>query len=272
MRIAFFTLLERKFLSYSQTRVGPNKVILGGVLQPVLDGGKLLIKEFFVPRQRRKVFFIILPGLFFIFMALIWTLLRSNFSITSPTLGGVGLIIILGLRVYSTLLVGVSSFSKFGSVGGVRAASQSISYEITLSLIFFWRFFIWTSYRVGYTLSSPWVPIFIVFLFCLIADVNRAPFDFAEGERELIRGFNIEYGSLPFTLVFLGEYGIILALSFIIRSFFTESYYFWGIIFSSLVIFLRSTLPRFRYDILIGVSWFFILPLRIFILTLSLAI
>ena len=86
-----------------------------------------------------------------------------------------------------------------------------------------------------------------------MADVNRAPLDFAEGERELIRGFNIEYGSLPFTLVFLGEYGIILGLSFVIRSFFLENYYIGGILFSSLIIFLRRTLPRFRYDSLMGV-------------------
>lgn len=101
---------------------------------------------------------------------------------------------------------------------------------------------------------------FSIYVFCLVADVNRAPFDFAEGERELISGFNIEYGSLPFTLVFLGEYGMILGLSFMISSFFVENYYISGIVISSLIIFLRSTLPRFRYDSLIGVRWFFILP------------
>ena len=272
LRIAFFTLLERKFLSYSQTRVGPNKVIIGGVLQPVLDGGKLLIKEFFVPRQRRKTFFVILPGLFFVFMCLIWSIIKRNFNITSSSLRGICLIIVLGLRVYSTLLVGVSSFSKFGAIGGVRAASQRISYEITFSLIFFWRFFLWGGFSLGFNLSSPWLPLFIVFLFCLIADVNRAPFDFAEGERELIRGFNIEYGSLPFTLVFLGEYGIILGLSFVISSFFRENYFIWGVIFSSIIIFLRRTLPRFRYDILMGVRWFFILPISICFLFLNLII
>lgn len=120
--------------------MGPNKVVVGGLLQPVLDGGKLLIKEFLSPRQRRGVFFLALPGLFFIFIVLIWALNQREFSLSSLGVRGLRLIIILGLRVYSTLLVGVRSFSKFGAIGGVRAASQRIRYEITLSLIFFWGF------------------------------------------------------------------------------------------------------------------------------------
>lgn len=123
---------------------------------------------------------------------------------------------------------------------------------------------------MGFSLWGAWAPLGPLFFFCLVADVNRAPFDFAEGERELIRGFNIEYGSLPFTLVFLGEYGIILGLSFLICSFFRENNLLWGALFSSLIIFLRRTLPRFRYDILMGVRWFFILPLRVLVLSLSL--
>lgn len=272
LTVAFFTLLERKFLRYSQTRVGPNKVTFIGLLQAVLDGGKLLIKEFMSPSQSSLLIFLILPSLFFMFIAFIWSILEGYFKITSNFQGGLVIMIILGLAVYSTLLVGVSSFSKFGAVGGIRAASQSIRYEISLSLILFWRFYCWKSFHLSYTISSPWSLFFFIYLFTLVADVNRAPFDFAEGESELIRGFNIEYGSLPFTLVFLGEYGIILGLSFLISSFFSENYYLWGLLFSSVIIFLRRTLPRFRYDSLIGVSWFFLLPLRITVIFLSMCI
>lgn len=110
---------------------------MGGVLQPVLDGGKLLMKEGLSPRQRRGFLFLALPGLFFLFMILIWSLSPRLFCLTSLGSSGLGLMIVLGLRVYSTLLVGVSSFSKFGAIGGIRAASQRVRYEITLSLIFF---------------------------------------------------------------------------------------------------------------------------------------
>ncbi len=265
IRIAFFTLLERKYLALTQSRVGPNKTSFLGVLQPIIDGIKLLFKENI--RTSNSMFLLILfaPRLLFLFIILIWLVIpRSQFFINIK-INIFIFLILLGLTVYSTLISGVISTSKFGIIGGIRASAQTISYEISLALLILSPCYIIRSPSIS---NNTWItilcfPILSIWWIRCIAECNRAPFDFAEGERELIRGFNLEYTRAPFVFIFLGEYGIILNLSFISRLLFFNKSIFIAIMLFSSIILLRSSYPRFRYDILIILCWIILLPLAI---------
>lgn len=269
--IAFFTLLERKILSLTQIRVGPNKVSFFGILQPVFDGIKLLIKEFVLLKNRSKMSLHFIPSLTFILIILIWTLISRKVYLDRIKWRLIILIIVFGLGVYAVLITGCISASKFGILGGMRAAAQRVRYEISLSFLLFPPLLLSTSFclnNINTTCSLLLFPLFICWWISCIAECNRAPFDFAEGERELIRGFNLEYGRRSFVFIFLGEYGIILVLSFLSCILFFNSFLlFFLILFSNLII-LRSSYPRFRYDMLIKLCWIQILPISIFFLIL----
>jgi len=264
LSVAFFTLFERKILGLTQSRLGPNKIIFWGILQPILDGVKLLTKELFFPQFSRAWGFIFAPVLYFILILFLW-LNRSFFRFfLSSNYGVFFLLAALGGSVYTSLLTGVNSFSKFALVGGIRASAQTVSYEICLAISVFSFLVIWSTFSLSFSGFSFWI-YFIYWFIIVISETNRAPFDFAEGERELISGFNIEFGRSGFVFLFLGEYGIILFLSFF--GFFIVGFirFLTTAILSFLVILIRSTLPRFRYDFLIGLSWFFLLPISILI-------
>lgn len=264
LSVAFFTLFERKILGLTQSRLGPNKVIFWGIFQPVLDGLKLLTKELFFPQFSRVWGFIFAPVIYFILILLLW-LNRSFFSFLLRSNYGVFfLLAALGGRVYTSLLTGVNSFSKFALIGGIRSSAQTVRYEICLAIFVFSFLVIWSSFSLSFSGFGFW--IFFIFWFILIvSETNRAPFDFAEGERELISGFNIEFGSSGFVFLFLGEYGIILFLSFFGFFILGFSSLLVTAILRFLVVLIRRTLPRFRYDFLMGISWFFLLPISIFI-------
>jgi len=210
MGVAFFTLLERKFLRLTQNRLGPNKVLVKGILQPVLDGIKLFLKEGINYKTYLFEPFIIGPIIAFCSMLILWNTLpvRSiNF-----TFSGLILLTLVGVLVYSTLLSGWASYSKYAIIGSIRSCSQTISYEIRLALIFISILLLIKSLSLEGFLPTPLLlsPVILIWWVSSVAENNRAPFDFREGERELIRGFNVEYRRGGFVLLFLAEYGIIL--------------------------------------------------------------
>lgn len=245
--------------------MGPNKFSIAGVLQPLLDGIKLVFKENLLSLKRSFFTLVYISIMFFLIMVLIWfiipTYLNNSFSKYSAFL----LLILLGISSYIILLTGLNRKSKFAIVGSLRASAQTISYEIRLAFIFLSPLLLWQRLSLKRTkfLINPTIFLFFLWWISCITECNRAPFDFAEGERELIRGFNLEYSRRNFIFIFLGEYGIMLRLSLLTSAlFFSSNPLTFFILIGSFLI-LRSSFPRFRYDILIKLCWLYILPLRI---------
>lgn len=271
LAVAFFTLLERKILRYIQTRKGPNKVVILGVLQPLTDAVKLLIKEQIIPVKRNKVVFYIAPGLSLALILLRWLCVPIIDYILISQLSFIFFLFFTGLNVYSLIIAGWSSNSVYATLGIIRGLAQAISYEVCYAFILILPILMlqclsfFRDKPIWVVLISPF--ILLLWIISCLAETNRAPFDFAEGESELVSGFNIEYGSGLFALLFLSEYGNILLLrvltSFLFLPFARVSFFFCrmvGLIVSILFLWARATLPRFRYDLLIVFCWLIILP------------
>lgn len=261
LAVAFFTLLERKGLAYSQTRKGPDKNFLGGFLQPILDALKLLTKRVQVPHQVSPMFFYTVPGIFFFLIIQIWTTFPGIHSNSGFFWGIIIFISISGLSSIVLLIIGVRSFSKFGVLGGLRGVAQGVSYEIIFSLVIFSSLALYSRGRASSSVLNPRIFFLPLWWVCAIAEANRSPFDFAEGESELIRGFNIEYRGGPFVIIFLGEYGFVLGVRLLTSKIFFSFSILPSIILFFLAVITRGLFPRFRYDFLIGVCWFILLPL-----------
>lgn len=280
--IPFLTLLERKVIGYIQSRKGPNKVRYLGLLQPVADGGKLIFKELGTPKYAKIILFWFRPILSFLLMILGWILFPSYYSNYFLGLGVILFICIARLQVYTLLGSGWGSKSKYALLGRVRGAAQTISYEVSLIFIIFLPCCLGGSYLFfDYLNKDYWyiliiMPAVIIWFISRLAETNRAPFDFAEGERELVSGFNIEYSAFEFACLFLSEYGKILLMSFLRGLFFFPRGYFKyilvGIIFTFSFLWVRAALPRFRYDLLMGLAWKIFLPIALFYLFLIIMI
>lgn len=215
-RVAFYTLAERKFLSYAQLRVGPNKVRLAGVLQPLSDALKLLTKTLFFPILSNKSFFILAPSISLILALATYVIIIDYVFIENiqPTI--LWFLFILSIGVFPSTIAGWASNRAYARVGGYRSLSQTVSYEVALFLSVFIPLRIYEALAIKsiFFPSGIFLSIFLlIFIVVILAETNRAPFDLSEGERELVSGFNIEYGGAGFTLFFLAEYGIILILS-----------------------------------------------------------
>lgn len=260
--VAFVTLFERKVLGFSQNRLGPNKILIKGILQPVIDGLKLLIKEIFFPKK--IIFWAVIAGPFlgFLVILFLWVPLARVWDNQINFYKILFFLVFIGLSVYSTLVSGWRRTSKFASIGRVRSCSQSISYEISLVFFFISFLICFSSLNQTKFLLVCSILFFCFWLRC-VAETNRAPFDFREGERELISGFNIEFGSAGFVLLFLAEYGIILFFRGLITMLFfgINRGYFFLLFF--LFIFIRRVYPRFRYDMLIKITWTKFLPISL---------
>ena len=224
LSIAFITLFERKIIGYSQIRLGPNKTFFKGLLQPIYDALKLFIKEFFFPFKRLVFGFIIRPVVGFLIIRVLWGILNTYFYVSVSFSSLVLLLILIGLSVYTTLLAGWARIRKFASVGSIRSCGQSVSYEISLVFLLLAISILNKNFSIRIMAFNVFLlpVLFMIFLRC-VAETNRAPFDFREGERELISGFNIEFGSTGFVLLFLTEYGIVLFFSVLICSFFFDN-------------------------------------------------
>nr|UDF84410.1 NADH dehydrogenase subunit 1 [Phyllodiaptomus tunguidus]UDF84423.1 NADH dehydrogenase subunit 1 [Phyllodiaptomus tunguidus] len=278
INVAFITLLERKILGYSQLRKGPNKVSVGGILQPFNDAIKLFSKESFKPVSSNKILYLFSPALAITFSLVVFSsfpFFEMNFSF------GLTMILIymvLSMNVYPTLISGWSSNSKYAMVGSLRAVAQTISYEVSLALIFL--FFLTFSSSLSLTFCSQenffWGKYFLYFpmlglwLISCIAETNRTPFDFAEGESELVSGFNIEYGAVSFAMIFMAEYASIYFMSVLFTVFFLPfqpggvSCAFSSTILVFIWVWARTTLPRYRFDLLMNMAWKFYLPVTLF--------
>lgn len=291
--VAFLTLLERKVLGYIQIRKGPNKVGFIGLLQPFSDAVKLFTKEQTYPLLSNYIFYYFSP-IFSLFLSLlIWMRIPYLIKLYSFNLGVLFFLCITSLGVYTVIVAGWSSNSNYALLGGLRAVAQTISYEVSLALILLRFIFLIGNYNfLNFYLYQKFI-WFIIFCFPLrlvwfascLAETNRTPFDFAEGESELVSGFNVEYRRGGFALIFLAEYSRILFIRILFRVIFLGRDIYRIIFFlkltiiSFLFIWVRGTLPRFRYDKLIYLAWkrflpislnylFFFIGLKIFILSL----
>ena len=263
--VPFLTLLERKVLGYIQSRKGPKKVSYLGLLQPVSDGVKLILKNMGILKLSNIVVFWIAPILSFLLMILAWSIFPSFYSYYSLTLRGLFFLCITRLQVYTLLGAGWRSNSKYALLGSLRGVAQTISYEVSLIFILFFPCSLEHRYKWLLFQDKTYVYLLIIFhiffmwLISCLAETNRAPFDFAEGERELVSGFNIEFSALGFTFLFLSEYGNILLMRFLRALLFIPYNFFFKVIIGSLIAFwfvwVRGSLPRFRYDFLMDLCW-----------------
>lgn len=276
MAIAFFTLLERKILGLSQARKGPNKVAFLGLLQPFSDAIKLFSKEMSYMAYSNKILFYFSPVTSLFLMLIVWLSLPFGSNPVSLQFRFIFLLIVLGLGLYPLLISGWSSNRKYALLGSLRGAAQTISYEIRLALLLMSVIIICQSptlYKLAFNKESLsafliLTPVFFLWLISCVAETNRTPFDFSEGESELVSGFNVEYSSFGFALIFIAEYGMILFFSMLTsRLFFCGVHslrtLLWGCGLSFWWVWIRTTYPRYRYDKLINLAWKSFLPLSL---------
>nr|YP_010947305.1 NADH dehydrogenase subunit 1 [Smerkata fusca]WGO62321.1 NADH dehydrogenase subunit 1 [Smerkata fusca] len=284
--VAFLTLLERKVLGYIQIRKGPNKVGILGLFQPFSDAIKLFTKEQIYPSFSNYLIYYFSPVMSFILSLFIWVLVPYFFNMVTFNLGILFFFCCTSLGVYSVMIAGWSSNSNYSLLGGLRAVAQTISYEVSLSLIFMSSIIMIMDFNLMsffYYQKLFWFlllmfPLSLCWLSSMLAETNRTPFDFAEGESELVSGFNIEYSSGGFALIFLAEYSSILFMSFLYVVVYLGGYelsfffYFKLTMVSFLFIWVRGTLPRYRYDKLMYLAWKSYLPISLNFLILFLGI
>lgn len=279
VNIAFITLLERKILGYSQRRVGPNKPSFTGILQPIADAVKLFIKNFIVSNKIIKLVFYFIPNIRLILVLWVWIIIPTEFGISTFLFSSILLLIILRLNVYPLILRGWASKNKYSIMGSLRRIAQTISYEIRLAIIlliilvyfFCTRFDFCIKYKFYNIIFLVNPVVFVVWLISSLAETNRTPFDFSEGERELVSGFNTEYRAGGFAMIFIAEYGSIYFLRILTSLIFCLiRNYLMTTITASLLVFIwvwtRTTFPRYRYDLLIRLAWKRILPIVLFTL------
>jgi len=295
--VAFLTLAERKVMGSMQRRVGPNKVGVYGLLQPIADGVKLFLKETIMPAHSNVILFIITPVITFLFSLIGWLVIPFN-STTVLYDMSLGILFILGissLGVYGVIFSGWAANSKYAFIGSLRSTAQMISYEVVLGLIILTVVFCLNDYpnliKIIYSQQGIWyilplLPLGIMFFISALAETNRAPFDLPEAESELVAGYFTEHSAVPFVLFFLGEYSSIILIASLTVILFLGGWILipltkfdsWGIssfIFGFkvssilfLFIWVRATFPRLRFDQLISICWTSLLPLTIaFILT-----
>nr|YP_010166594.1 NADH dehydrogenase subunit 1 [Hydrocolus stagnalis]QRV62685.1 NADH dehydrogenase subunit 1 [Hydrocolus stagnalis] len=275
--VAFLTLLERKVLGYIQIRKGPNKVGFMGIPQPFSDAIKLFSKEQTFPLLSNYVMYYYSPVMSLFLSLLMWMIMPFMFSLFNFSLSMLFFLCITSMGVYTVMIAGWSSNSKYSLLGGMRAVAQTISYEVSLSLIFM-SFMIMIE---GFSLMSFYeyqqfiwmiflfMPLSLIWFVSSLAETNRTPFDFAEGESELVSGFNVEYSSGGFALIFLSEYSSILFMSMLFSVMFLGSnlysmlFYLELVFISFMFIWVRGTLPRFRYDKLMNLAWKSFLPISL---------
>nr|YP_010729896.1 NADH dehydrogenase subunit 1 [Parnassius eversmanni]WEF74780.1 NADH dehydrogenase subunit 1 [Parnassius eversmanni] len=275
--VAFLTLLERKVLGYIQIRKGPNKVGYMGILQPFSDAIKLFSKEQIFPVYSNYTSYYFSPIISFILSLMVWMLIPYYFNMISFNLGILFFLCCTSMGVYTVMVAGWSSNSNYSLLGGLRAVAQTISYEVSLALIMLssiilimdfnmMKFFVYQNLIWFFFLMMP---LSMCWISSSLAETNRTPFDFAEGESELVSGFNVEYSSGGFALIFLAEYSSILFMSMLFILMYMGGYnmslfFYMKLVFISfLFIWIRGTLPRYRYDKLMYLSWKSYLPISL---------
>jgi len=287
---AYLTWVERKLIGHIQVRLGPMRVGPHGLLQPIADGIKLMFKEDIVPEAADRAIFLVAPAIAFIPAFISFAVIpfgdriqvrgRSiDLVLTDINVGLLYLFAVASLGVYGIVLGGWASNNKYALLGGLRSAAQMISYELSLGLSVVGVLILSRSLslvEIVRAQSPVWFIVlqpvgFLTFLVCAIAETNRAPFDLPEAETELVAGFHVEYSSMRFAMYFLAEYANMIAVAGIATTLFLGGWrgpvlppvvWFAAKVFALIFLFiwLRATLPRFRYDQLMRFGWKVLLP------------
>nr|YP_009667288.1 NADH dehydrogenase subunit 1 [Hydatophylax nigrovittatus]APQ47889.1 NADH dehydrogenase subunit 1 [Hydatophylax nigrovittatus] len=275
--VAFFTLLERKVLGYMQLRKGPLKVGFLGIVQPFNDAIKLFTKEFLFPFMSNYMMFYLMPMMGMFMSMWVWLLIPYVFLLFNFNLGVLFLLACMGVSVYFMMISGWASNSNYAKLGSLRGMAQTISYEVSLAIILLSLLILVGGFDLMQFVVYQEFVWFFIFIFPLglimfasmLAELNRAPFDFIEGESELVSGFNIEYGAGGFALIFLAEYSSIIFMSMLFVVLFLGGMGFSIIFYLKLMglgfsfIWVRGLLPRYRYDKLMNLTWKFFLPISL---------
>lgn len=293
--VAYFTLAERKILGAIQRRRGPNVVGVYGLLQPLSDGFKLLVKETVLPSSSNQLIFVLSPILTFVISLMGWAIIPyDRYSILAEmNIGVLYLFAMSSLGVYGIIMSGWSSNSKYAFLGALRSTAQMVSYEVSIGFIMITVVICCGSFNLQHIINHqkdvwfiiPFFPLFLMFFISALAETNRHPFDLPEAEAELVSGYNVEYSAMGFALFSLGEYANMLMMSsinvilfcggwlapFSVLSFIPGSFWFGLkiVFFVILFVWMRAALPRYRYDQLMSLGWKVFLPISLGYLMLT---
>lgn len=307
--VAYLTLAERKVIGYMQSRIGPNRVGYLGLLQPIADGLKLLNKELIIPSASNNYLFIVAPILSIAPALAAWAVIpfSQGLVLANINAGLLFLFAMTSLGIYGILISGWASNSKYAFYGALRAAAQTVSYEIAMGFALvgvllasnsmnFQEIVLRQSGGIWHWYWLPLLPMFIVYWISGVAETNRAPFDVSEGESEIVAGFHVEYSGIMFAIFFLAEYTSMILVSTVAAlvfwggwlspfqgiPFLEQAFYYvpgivWLLIkisaFLFLYIWMRATFPRYRYDQIMRLGWKVLIPVTlVWILLEALAI
>ena len=297
LAVAYLTYAERKVLAAAQLRKGPNVVGPFGLLQPIADGAKLLFKETVIPSGANRVVFVAAPILTFVLSLVAWAVIPfdAGMVISNINVGILYLFAISSMGVYGIIMAGWSSNSKYAFLGGLRSAAQMVSYEVSIGFVIVSVLLCVGSLNLSDIVAAqrsvwfcvPLFPMFVVFFISGLAETNRSPFDLPEGESELVAGFFVEYSAMTFALFYLGEYANMILMSAMTSILFLGGWLapfgvapftwvpgpIWFALKIAFVLFcflwVRATVPRFRYDQLMRLGWKVFLPFSLFWLVLT---
>lgn len=294
LSVAYLTYAERRVIGLMQMRRGPNRVGPFGLLQPIADAVKLIFKETIVPTPASKIVFMIAPMIAFILSLVGWAVIpfAEGWVLSDMNLGVLYILAVSSLGVYGIIMAGWASNSQYAFLGAIRSSAQMISYEVSMGLVIVTVLLVTGSLNlsdiVEYQREMPfWIhlllaPMAVVFFISVLAETNRLPFDLPEAESELVAGYNVEYSSMSFALFFLGEYANMILVSAMTVTFFMGGYlppfgisflhlvpgFVWFVLKICFLLFvflwIRATLPRYRYDQLMYLGWKVFLPLTLF--------
>lgn len=289
--VAYYTYAERKIIGYMQIRKGPNRVGPKGLFQPFADMFKLMFKEIIIPTNANVYLFIIAPVLAFAPAMAAWAVIPFNDTLVFSNINA-GLLYILAmtsLGVYGVIIAGWASNSKYALLGAMRSAAQIVAYEIAMGFALVGVLMAGGSLNLGEIVNAqagsvynwfliPLFPLFLVYFIAGVAETNRAPFDVAEGESEIVAGFHVEYSGMTFAVFFLGEYANMILISMLTALMFLGGWLspfpslmgdsiLWLFLktgfFMLLFLWFRATFPRYRYDQIMRLGWKVLIPVTI---------